>query len=125
MPALLVVALVVVPIVELYLVVQVGQVLGVLPTLLVLVALSLLGGYLLRREGSRAWRAFREALAAGWLPAKEVTDGGLVLLALLLGLGQRLGERRAHVVLPSSAEAASSWACSSSTDSGASWCAPR
>ena len=89
MPALLVVALVVVPIVELYVLIQVGQVLGVLPTLVLLVVMSLLGGYLLKREGSRTWRAFREALAAGRLPAKEVADGALVILggALLLTPG--------------------------------------
>ncbi len=89
MPALLVVALVVVPIVELYVLIQVGQALGVVPTLVLLVVMSLLGGYLLKREGTRTWRAFREALAAGRLPAQEVADGALVILggALLLTPG--------------------------------------
>ena len=89
MPVLLLVALVVVPIVELYVIIQVGQLLGVLPTLALLVVLSLLGGYLLRREGARTWGAFREALAAGRLPAAEVADGALVILggSLLLTPG--------------------------------------
>lgn len=89
MPLLVVLALIVVPVVELYLIVQVGSALGVLPTLLILVALSVLGGVLLRREGARTWRAFREALAAGRLPAAEVADGALVILggALLLTPG--------------------------------------
>ncbi len=89
MPLLIVLALVVVPILELYLVVQVGQLIGVLPTLALLVVMSLLGGYLLRREGTRTWRALRETLQAGRMPAREVADGALVILggALLLTPG--------------------------------------
>lgn len=89
MPLLLVVALVVVPLVEIYVLLQVGQVLGVLPTLVLLVTMSLLGAWLLRREGSRTWQAFRSALATGRLPAREVADGALVIFggALLLTPG--------------------------------------
>jgi len=88
-PAVLVAALVVVPIVEIWLLLQVGRLLGVLPTVVLLVAMSLLGAFLLRREGARTWRAFREALAGGRLPAAEVADGALVILggALLLTPG--------------------------------------
>jgi UPF0716 protein FxsA len=88
-PVLLVAALVIVPIVEIWLLLQVGQLLGVLQTVVLLVAMSLLGAYLLRREGARAWQAFRTALASGRLPAKEVADGALVILggALLLTPG--------------------------------------
>ena len=81
MPALLLLALVVVPIVELYVIIQVGQQIGALPTVALLVVVSVLGAALLRREGSRAWRAFREATVAGRVPAREVADGALVLLA--------------------------------------------
>jgi len=86
---LLLLALIVVPIVELYVIVQVGQSIGVLLTLALLVVMSLLGGYLLRREGTRTWRALRDALQAGRLPAREVADGALVILggALLLTPG--------------------------------------
>lgn len=89
MPLLLLVAFVLVPVAELYVIVQVGQWLGVLPTLALLVVDSLLGAYLLRREGVRAWRAFRAALAERRLPAVEVADGALVILggALLLTPG--------------------------------------
>ena len=89
MPALLVAALIVVPLVELYVLVQVGSLLGIVPTLALLLAMSLLGAYLLRREGARTWRAFRQALQAGRLPAREVADGALVLFggALLLTPG--------------------------------------
>jgi len=88
-PALLVALLIVVPLVELYVLIQVGQLLGIVPTLLLLLAMSLLGGFLLRREGARTWRAFRAALQSGRVPAAEVADGALVLLggALLLTPG--------------------------------------
>lgn len=89
MPAVLVAALIVVPLVELYVLLQVGQVIGALWTVAVLVVVSLLGAALLRREGPRTWRAFRAAVQGGRVPAREVTDGGLVLLggALLLTPG--------------------------------------
>ena len=89
MPVLIVVALIVVPLIELYVLVQTSEALGLVPTLLLLLVMSLLGGYLLRREGTKTWRALRTALQAGRLPAKEVADGALVILggALLLTPG--------------------------------------
>ena len=89
MPALLVLVLIVVPLVELYILVQVGSQLGIVPTLVLLLVLSLLGAYLLRREGARTWRAFRQALQSGRLPAREVAEGALVIFggALLLTPG--------------------------------------
>lgn len=88
MPLLLLV-LVVAPLVELYVLIQVGQVIGALWTIGLLVAVSLLGAALLRREGGRAFRSFQEAARGGRVPTKEATDGALVLLggALLLTPG--------------------------------------
>lgn len=102
MPALLVVALLVVPLVEIYLLVQVGQVIGALPTIALLVAMSLLGAWLLRREGARTWRAFRTALSSGRVPAKEVADGALVIVggALLLTPGFATDAVGLALVLP-------------------------
>ena len=104
MPALLVVALVVVPLVEIYLLVQVGQVIGALPTIALLIAMSVLGAWLLRREGTRTWRAFRAALGSGRVPAKEVADGGLVIFggALLLTPGFATDVLGLALVLPPS-----------------------
>lgn len=80
MPLLLVLVLVVVPLLELAIVIQVGQWLGVVPTLAVLVVNSIIGAVLLRRESRRAWREFRAALEAGRWPGDEVTQGGLVIV---------------------------------------------
>jgi len=60
--------------------VLVAQQIGVLATVLLLVAGSVIGGWLLRREGTRAWRAFGAAVAEGRPPGREVLDGVLVLL---------------------------------------------
>jgi UPF0716 protein FxsA len=80
---------VVVPVVEIYVLIQVGQVIGVWWTVVLLVADSILGGWLIRREGSRAWRALRAALDEGRMPARELADGVLVVLggALMLSPG--------------------------------------
>ena len=89
MAALLFVLFIVVPIAELYVIVQVGQAIGVAPTLALLLIDSLVGAWLLRREGAKAWRAFQRALEERRLPAREVADGALVLFggALLLTPG--------------------------------------
>jgi UPF0716 protein FxsA len=86
---LLFVLLIAVPIAELYVIVQVAHLIGLVPTLVVLLAVSILGGWLLKREGTAAWRRVRATLARGEMPALEVADGALVLLggALLLTPG--------------------------------------
>jgi UPF0716 protein FxsA len=84
MPALLVLLFIVVPLVELAILIQVGQVIGVPWTIAALVAVSVLGAWLVRREGPRAWRRFREALDQGRLPTDEVIEGALVLFGGVL-----------------------------------------
>jgi UPF0716 protein FxsA len=79
-PLLLLLLFVVVPVVEIYVIIQVGQLIGVVPTIVLLVADAVLGTWLFRREARRTWSAFREALAAHRVPAKEVADGALVIL---------------------------------------------
>ena len=78
-----------VQIIEIWLLIQVGQAIGGWPTLLLLVIDSLLGAWLLRREGRRTWRAFRQALEEHRVPAREVADGVLVIVggALLITPG--------------------------------------
>ncbi|MDQ1648486.1 MAG: protein FxsA [Frankiaceae bacterium] len=79
-PALLLVALLVVPLLELYVILQVADVIGGWQTLVVLVAESVLGTWLVRREGRRTWRAFSRALEEARPPAREVADGALVIV---------------------------------------------
>ena len=76
---LLIVLLICVPLAELYLIVQVGGLIGVWPTLLLLLATSLIGAMLLRHQGRAAWRAFSSTLQEGRVPARETFDGALVI----------------------------------------------
>jgi UPF0716 protein FxsA len=76
--------LIVVPIVEITVIIAVGSQLGVLPTVLLLLASAILGTWLVRREGSRAWRAFRTALGESRPPTSEAVDGVLVFAGGLL-----------------------------------------
>ena len=78
--ALLVVLFIVVPIVELYVIIQVGQAIGIVPTLAILLADAFLGSFLLRHQGRGAWRRFNEALAARRFPAREVADGLMIAI---------------------------------------------
>jgi UPF0716 protein FxsA len=89
MSLLLVLVFIVVPIAELFLIIQVGELIGVWWTIALLIADSILGSVLMRSQGRAAWRRFNVALQAGRPPAREVLDGVLVISggALLLTPG--------------------------------------
>ena len=86
---LLFLAFLVVPLVELYVLIQVGQAIGALPTVAILLADSLLGAALMRSQSRAAWQRFLTASRAGRVPAREVVDGALIIFggALLLTPG--------------------------------------
>ncbi|MEU6020179.1 FxsA family protein [Micromonospora sp. NPDC047134] len=77
-------ALLVSVLVELAVFVLVGRAVGFGAATLMVFAASLLGMVLLRREGIRAWRGFREAAQSGRPPGRQVTDGLVGLLGALL-----------------------------------------
>jgi UPF0716 protein FxsA len=89
MGLLLVLLFIVVPIAELYVIIQVGEWIGVWPTLLLLLLDAIVGSWLLKHEGRAAWRRFNQALAEKRIPAAEVADGFLIILggALLIAPG--------------------------------------
>ncbi|HEX5860558.1 MAG TPA: FxsA family protein [Nocardioides sp.] len=74
------VAFIGVPLIEIWVLIQVGQVIGPWWTILLLILDSLLGTWLIRREGGRAWRALTQALESGRMPARELADGALILI---------------------------------------------
>src|SRR3954447_8033733 len=78
--AFLVILFIVVPIAELYVIIRVGELIGLWPTLALLLADAVLGSMLLRHQGRSAWRRFNEAIAAGRFPGKEVVDGVLIVV---------------------------------------------
>ena len=80
MPLVALLALfIIVPLAELYVILQVGDAIGAVWTILLLAADSVLGSLLLRTQGRAVWKRFNETLAAGAMPHREVIDGVLVI----------------------------------------------
>ncbi|MDX6209366.1 MAG: protein FxsA [Frankiales bacterium] len=80
----LLVAFIVVPLLEIYVIVQVGQVIGAWWTVFALLAESAFGAWLVRREGAKAWRRLVGELAQGRAPTVAVADGAVILLGGVL-----------------------------------------
>lgn len=89
MLGVLLLAFLLVPIVELYVFVQVADAIGFLPTLVWVVAISIVGAWLVKREGLQALRRANEQVARGQVPTDELVNGILILFggALLLTPG--------------------------------------
>ena len=71
---------IVLPVVEIYIIIQIGQAIGAWWTILLLIADGFLGSWLMKREGRRAWAALREAIDNRRMPARELADGALILV---------------------------------------------
>src|SRR5215218_7919436 len=105
MVPILAIAFILVPLAELAVLIAVGDWIGLVPTLVLLLAVSVAGAWLAKREGLAAWRRFQLALTEGRMPTVEVADGAMILLAGVLLLlpptralarrvAPRLAERR-------------------------------
>jgi UPF0716 protein FxsA len=81
MAGLLLLVFLVIPIVELYVMVQVGGMIGVLATIGLLLLFSVTGVWLVKFEGVGVWMRFRRQVEQGVLPTTELIDGFLILLA--------------------------------------------
>jgi UPF0716 protein FxsA len=101
---LLLLLLIAVPLAELYVIVQVGDAIGTLPTVGLLLLSSLVGAALLRSQGRLVWTRFRTTIAAGRVPAHETVDGALVIVggALMLVPGFITDVLGALLLLPPS-----------------------
>lgn len=77
-------AFIVIPLVELYLLLQVADATSVGATFLIVIGTGILGSWLARREGAMAWFRFQEALAQGRAPSKEIQDGLMIVFAAAL-----------------------------------------
>src|SRR3954462_5327726 len=70
---------IIIPIAELYVILKVGDLIGTLPTVALLVVDSLLGAWLMRSQGRAVWQRFQTTMQAGRMPHREVFDGVLVI----------------------------------------------
>jgi len=79
----------IIPFAEIYLLLGVGGIIGVFPTILLVVFTAALGAWLLRQQGFATFQRFQESLAQGVIPAYEMIEGPIILVggALLLTPG--------------------------------------
>ena len=78
-----------IPLIEIYFLIQVGEVIGALPTVFMVVFTAVIGAMLLRVQGLSTLRRVQAAQARGELPALEMLEGLMLLIggALLLTPG--------------------------------------
>jgi UPF0716 protein FxsA len=78
-----------VPVLEIYLLIQVGSIFGALTTALLVVATAIIGAWLLRLQGFSTWQRVQQSMNQGELPAIEMIEGLILLVsgALLLTPG--------------------------------------
>jgi UPF0716 protein FxsA len=89
MALILILLFLVLPIAEIYVIIQVGGAIGIVPTLFLLLLDGIAGAALARWQGRAAWERFNLALSAGRVPAKETFDGAMIIVggAFLLAPG--------------------------------------
>lgn len=87
--ALLAVIFLAVPIIELALIIKIGATIGVLNTIGLLVLSSVVGAWLMKREGLGVMRRMQASVAEGRVPGSELVDGFLILFggALMMAPG--------------------------------------
>ena len=71
---------VVIPIIELMLLIELGQIVGLLPTLALVMLTGVTGAWLARAEGLRVFLQFQKEVASGKLPGQSLMDGISVLV---------------------------------------------
>ena len=71
----------IVPLAELFVIIQVGQELGALNTIGLLILVSVVGAWLVKREGMGVWRRFQRQVESGVVPGREIADGVMILFA--------------------------------------------
>jgi len=78
-----------VPLIEIYFLIQVGGIIGPIPTVFLVVFTAVLGAQLLRFQGLSALRRVQASMARGEMPAMELLEGVVMLVggALLLTPG--------------------------------------
>lgn len=84
LPLLLFLAILMLPALEVYVIIQVGMLIGGWPTAALLIGGVVLGVWLVRREGRRAWQVLQDSLRRGVVPEREINDAGMTLAGGML-----------------------------------------
>jgi len=77
-------ALLLLPVLELAVAIEVGRWAGALPVIGALLVIGVLGAILVRRQGAAAWRSLNRSLRAGEPPSKELADATVQVVAGVL-----------------------------------------
>lgn len=72
------------PLIEIYFLIQVGEVIGALPTILLVVLTAVLGAVLLRQQGLSTLARFQQSVAKGEMPAAALLEGVMLLIGGIL-----------------------------------------
>ncbi len=80
----LLLAFTIIPVVELYVLLKVGGLIGIAPTIALILLTGVAGAYLSRTQGFDLVRRIQQELAQGRLPTEELTDGAMVLVGAIL-----------------------------------------
>ncbi|TVM15347.1 membrane protein FxsA [Oceanidesulfovibrio indonesiensis] len=70
-----------IPLIELYLLITVGSYIGAGTTILIVIITGATGAWLARRQGMSTMLSMRERLNSGQMPAEEMIDAFLILVA--------------------------------------------
>lgn len=83
MARLLAFGLIALPIIEIAIFIKVGQTIGLLPTLALIIGAALLGGLVLRQQGLAVLGQLRGNISAGRMPARDIADAMMIGVAAL------------------------------------------
>lgn len=78
---ILLLAFLVIPVIEIYLLIQVGSMIGAGWTIFFVIATAILGAGLLRQQGLSTWTRLNQSMAQGQLPPTILVEGLLLLLS--------------------------------------------
>lgn len=100
------------PLLELLVLIPLGQQIGVWPTIGIVVATAAIGAWLGKKQGVDAWRRLKNDLATGQLPADSLLDGLFVLIASTLLITPGVLSDMAGIVLllPAARKPFKAWA---------------
>ncbi|QPC47206.1 FxsA family protein [Mangrovibacillus cuniculi] len=76
--------LIIIPALEIWVLLLAGTNIGVMNTILLIIATGVLGAYLAKQQGKKTWIALQQSIASGQQPADYIVDGLCVLVGGVL-----------------------------------------
>ena len=80
----LILAFTIIPIVEIYLLIEIGSIFGVLTAITLVILTGVLGAFMARMQGLQTLFRIQESLREGRMPSRELLDALLIVIAGLV-----------------------------------------